>query len=297
MVNSMTGFAALKGALGNTRWAWEVRSVNARGLDLRLRLPDGLDNLETIVRKSFTERLSRGNVSLNLKMQSDAGAGSTALDSDQLDRVLVAMKEVETRAGDQGLHLTASTAADILSLRGVLESSDTRDDDQKALVAMLTAQVSELADLFATARADEGKALHGILSEQLSRVTSLVDQAGAAAQDRQQQVADTLRQNLALVLDNTEGVDEARLAQELALLAVKADVTEELDRLGAHVLAAAELLAVTGAVGRKFDFLMQEFNREANTLCSKSGSTDLTRIGLDLKTVIDQMREQVQNVE
>jgi len=154
---------------------------------------------------------------------------------------------------------------------------------------------------FLTDRDPDGDGFHEILrirgQRNGDRITGLVAEAGQAAADRQAQVADALRANLQKILDNTEGLDEARIAQELAILAVKADVAEEIDRLGAHISAARDLLATKGPVGRKFDFLMQEFNREANTLCSKSGSTDLTRIGLDLKTVIDQMREQVQNVE
>jgi uncharacterized protein (TIGR00255 family) len=297
MVNSMTGFAALKGNIDGAGWAWEVRAVNARGLDLRLRLPEGLDDLEAVIRKAFSAALSRGNVSINLRLFTEGGAGRMVLDEGQLSGVLDALKKVEDRAGDAGLHLTASTAADILALRGVLDMRDNRDDIQKDLVNAMKAQVEGILASFVAARASEGAALVAILSEQLGRVAALVDEAATAAQTRQAQVAQNLQANIAAVLDNSEGVDEARLAQELAILAVKADVTEEVDRLRAHIDAARDLLASDGAVGRKFDFLMQEFNREANTLCSKSGSTDLTRIGLDLKTVIDQMREQVQNVE
>jgi uncharacterized protein (TIGR00255 family) len=297
MVNSMTGFAALKGNIDVAGWAWEVRSVNARGLDLRLRLPEGLDDLEAVVRKAFSAALSRGNVSINLRLFTEGGTGRMALDDGQLAVVLEALKNVENRAGDTGLHLTASTAADILALRGVMEMRDNRDDIQKDLVNAMKAQVDEILASFVAARGSEGAALVAILTEQLGRVRGLVEEATIAARTRQAQVAENLQANIAAVLDNSEGVDEARLAQELAILAVKADVTEEIDRLRAHIDAADELLVAKGAVGRKFDFLMQEFNREANTLCSKSGSTELTSVGLDLKTVIDQMREQVQNVE
>ena len=297
MVNSMTGFAALKGAAQGVHWAWEVRSVNARGFDLRLRLPDGMDDLEVVIRKVFGQKLARGNVTLGLRVQSDTLAGAARLDVDQLDRILSALKTVEQKAEDIDLHLTASSAADVLALRGVLDGSDQTEIDQTALLAMLKAQVVPLADAFVVARADEGKALATILAEQLARIKSLTAAAMPVAAERQAQVADTLRKNLQRVLDNADGADEARVAQELAMLAVKADVAEELDRLGAHIDAASGLLAAGGPVGRKFDFLMQEFNREANTLCSKSGSTELTQIGLDLKAVIDQMREQVQNVE
>ena len=297
MVNSMTGFAALKGAGHGASWAWEVRSVNARGLDLRLRLPEGLDDLEITVRKAFSEKLTRGNVSLGLRLQSNAANAAAGLVSDQLDKVLAALKIVEQRAETIDLHLTASSAADVLALRGVLDQSDQAETDQTALIADLKAQIPTLIAAFSRARADEGRALGQILNEQLARIKTLVAEAALAAVERQAQVAENLQVNLKRVLDNSEGADSARVAQELAMLAVKADVAEEIDRLGAHISAALDLLAAKAPIGRRFDFLMQEFNREANTLCSKSGSTELTRIGLDLKTVIDQMREQVQNVE
>ena len=293
----MTGFAALKGAGHGVSWAWEVRSVNARGLDLRLRLPEGLDDLEITVRKAFSEKLTRGNVSLGLRLQSNAANAAAGLVSDQLDKVLAALKIVEQRAETIDLHLTASSAADVLALRGVLDQSDQAETDQTALIADLKAQIPTLIAAFSSARADEGRALGQILNEQLARIKTLVAEAALAAVERQAQVAENLQVNLKRVLDNSEGADSARVAQELAMLAVKADVAEEIDRLGAHISAALDLLAAKAPIGRRFDFLMQEFNREANTLCSKSGSTELTRIGLDLKTVIDQMREQVQNVE
>lgn len=293
----MTGFAALKGAGHGASWAWEVRSVNARGLDLRLRLPEGLDDLEITVRKAFSEKLTRGNVSLGLRLQSNAANAAAGLVSDQLDKVLAALKIVEQRAETIDLHLTASSAADVLALRGVLDQSDQAETDQTALIADLKAQIPTLIAAFSSARADEGRALGQILNEQLARIKTLVAEAALAAVERQAQVAENLQVNLKRVLDNSEGADSARVAQELAMLAVKADVAEEIDRLGAHISAALDLLAAKAPIGRRFDFLMQEFNREANTLCSKSGSTELTRIGLDLKTVIDQMREQVQNVE
>lgn len=293
----MTGFAALKGEGHGARWSWEMRSVNARGLDIRMRLPEGLDDLEQFARKTLSAKLTRGNVTLNLRLQADTEQGSATLDLQQLDQIMEALKTIEDRAESMGLHLMASTASEILAQRGVLDNSEATDTNQKALVADLKAQLEPLALAFTEARAAEGAALHRIMTEQLGRIEVLVTEAEKAASDRQVQVFENLRENLKLVLDNSAGADEARVAQELAMLAVKADVAEEIDRLGAHVEAAGDLLAVDGAVGRKFDFLMQEFNREANTLCSKSGSTDLTRIGLDLKTVIDQMREQVQNVE
>ncbi len=297
MVNSMTGFAALKGASDGIRWSWELRSVNARGLDLRLRLPDGLDDLEAVIRKALTAALTRGSVSLNLRLQGGGDGAAPSLNQSQLSQMIAALKLAEAAAEDAGVHLTASSGTELLALKGVLEVSDTSDEGQAELIKELKSQLPPLIADFVAARATEGQALFAILSEQLDRLRALVDEARDAIVGRHQAMTDKLKENLAKVLSNSEGADENRVAQELALLAVKADVSEEIDRLDAHIAAADELLNAKGAVGRKFDFLMQEFNREANTLCSKSGSTDLTRIGLDLKTVIDQMREQVQNVE
>ncbi len=297
MVNSMTGFAALKGEAEGVRWRWELRSVNARGLDLRLRLPEGLDDLEPVLRKALAAALSRGNVSLGLRVHSDGATSGAVLDETQLERVILALKSVEQRAQNAGLALDSTSAAGILSLKGVLDAPDNSESDQAGLVAALKADIKPLIDSFVAARAAEGRALEEILAGQLARIGKLVGSAADAAQARLQTTRETLTQNLAKVMENTDGADEGRVAQELAMLAVKADVAEEIDRLGAHIVAANELLQSDGSVGRKFDFLMQEFNREANTLCAKSGSGDLTRIGLDLKTVIDQMREQVQNVE
>ncbi len=299
MVNSMTGFATLEGALAPHRWRWEIRGVNGRGLDIRLRLPEGLGDIESTLRKAIAARLRRGNISVGLRLQTEGGPGEMP-DPARIDRVLAALGLIEARANALGQELRPSSAAEILSSRALADGRAGEQDDEQArgaLIAALASQIEPLVEAFALARADEGAALERILGAQLDQIEKLVEQARTRAAERRAQMAETLRRNLAMVLENSDGVDPDRLAQELALIAVKADVTEEIDRLSAHVAAARALLETDGPVGRKFDFLMQEFNREANTLCSKSGSTDLTRIGLDLKTVIDQMREQVQNVE
>ncbi len=297
MVNSMTGFAALTGAHGGKTWAWEIRSVNARGLDLRLRLPDGAQELEPRLRKALTHRLARGNVTLGLRIANDPVAAGAALDPGQLASVLAALKTVETAAGSHDLHLTASSAAEILSLRGVMDSTGGGSGLAPDLMARMAEDIGPLVDSFAAARADEGAALARVLGQQIAQISNLVSAARASIGDRHQRMRETLKANVARLLEASAGIDQDRLSQELALLAVKADVAEELDRLEAHIAAARELLAEDGPIGRKFDFLTQEFNREANTLCSKSNDAALTRIGLDLKSVIDQMREQVQNVE
>ena len=298
MTISMTGFAARKGQGAGHGWAWDIRSVNGKGLDLRLRVPDWIDGLEIGLRGILTAALHRGNVSLSLKVTRDGVEGGDGLrvNPPALAQVLAALKQIEDAAMAAGVTLGQPTGADVLAVRGVLDAGSA-DFDAGPLRAALLADFPGLLQDFNAMRAAEGLALHGVVAAQLDRIAALALDAVREAHARRDTAASTLRDSLARVLANAEGVDETRLAQELALIAVKNDVTEELDRLSAHVNAARALLTETGQVGRKFDFLMQEFMREANTLCSKSQSLALTRIGLDLKTVIDQMREQVQNVE
>ncbi|WP_422065118.1 YicC/YloC family endoribonuclease [Shimia sp.] len=296
MLESMTGYAALKGDAIGHNWTWDLRSVNAKGLDLRLRVPDWIEGLEPALRSGLSKSMARGSVNLSLRVQRDEEQGTLTVNQVQLSAVLDALADAETLAIDKGVGLAPSKASDLLNLRGVLETS-VEDTDTKALLAAITAQLPVLLESFKDMRRKEGVALEAVLLDQLEQIEELTAQAAEAARARRAESATILRTNLARVLDNSDGADETRVAQELAMLAVKADVMEELDRLRAHVAAARDLLAQGSPVGRKLDFLMQEFNREANTLCSKAQSVDLTRIGLDLKAVIDQMREQVQNVE
>lgn len=296
MIRSMTGFASARGDLGPHSWAWELRSVNSKGLDLRIRVPDWLEGLEAALRASLSKSVARGSVTVSLRVSRTEDSGGLQLNSAALDTALAALSEIEDRAMQRGITLAPSKASDLLGLRGMLDVS-TGDDDPAPLVAQMKTEFSELTAAFLQMRGTEGQALYDILTGQLSTVETLTAQAADLAEARTAQVAETLKTNLARVLDNTDGADADRVAQELALIAVKSDVTEEIDRLKAHVSAARDLLAQDGAVGRKLDFLMQEFNREANTLCSKSQNTELTAVGLELKAVIDQMREQVQNVE
>ena len=295
---SMTGFAAKRGAGMGCAWVWDLRSVNGKGLDLRLRLPDWIDGLEMAVRAELQKAITRGNVSLTLKVAQDEGRDDTAfrLNDSTLAAALSALGRVEAAAMGAGVTLRQATAADVLTLRGVIDAS-AQDIDTTPLRQALLADLPGLLQDFAAMRAAEGQALATVLGGQIDRIASLTADAQREAATRQTTQSETLREGLARVLAATDAVDEGRLAQELALLAVKTDVTEELDRLAAHVDAARAHLADGASVGRKLDFLMQEFMREANTLCSKAQSLALTRIGLDLKTVIDQMREQVQNVE
>ncbi|WP_245897884.1 YicC/YloC family endoribonuclease [Pseudoprimorskyibacter insulae] len=292
----MTGFASGQGEALGLRWTWDIRSVNGKGLDLRLRVPDWVEGLEQALRAKVSGTVKRGNVTVSLRLQSAHDGERLALNPGQLDTVLAAMHEAEARAKAVGLTLAPSSAADIVGLRGVLDAHAEPQDPSPVRKA-LVADFDSVLKAFCGMRQAEGKQLNAILSGQLDDIERLTDAALSVTHDRKAEQADRLRAALARIIENTDDIDEARIAQELALIAVKTDVTEEIDRLRAHINAARDLLATDGAVGRKLDFLMQEFNREANTLCSKSQSTPLTAIGLDLKTVIDQLREQVQNLE
>ncbi|MEP5729696.1 MAG: YicC/YloC family endoribonuclease [Sulfitobacter sp.] len=292
----MTGFASANAVDAPFSWSWEVRSVNGRGLDLRLRVPDWVDGLEAGLRKKLSAVAARGNITCNLRLTRDEGAGGLSVNESQLQTVLDALQQIESRAMDAGVSLAPSKATDIVTMRGVLEQVSA-DDDTSALCAMLLADFDAVLADFDAMRTREGAALHAVLSDQLDEVAQLTSDAVDLISSRQEAISVNLRTNLSRVMDNLDGADPDRIAQELALIAVKADITEEVDRLKAHVIAAREHLSQGGAVGRKLDFLMQEFNREANTLCSKAQMKELTTVGLALKAVIDQMREQVQNVE
>ena len=292
----MTAFASARGVRDAFSWTWELRSVNGKGLDLRLRVPDWVPGLETGLRDMLGKRLDRGNVTLALKLSREEGAGRLAVNPAVLADVLQAIDTVETAAMDKGITLAPATAADVIAVRGLLETG-AADEDGAALCELLLADAAPVAEAFIAMRASEGAKLGEVLTAQVDEIEALTGEATTIAQNRRADMAAAFQEALARVTEGATNVDEGRVAQELALLAVKADVTEELDRLRAHVSAVRELLAAGSPVGRKLDFLAQEFNREANTLCSKSQHTELTQVGWALKTVIDQMREQVQNVE
>ncbi len=295
---SMTGFAARRGAGAGQSWTWDLRSVNGKGFDLRLRLPDWIDGLELAVRAEMQKAVTRGNVSLTLKLAADEGREAAAfrLNPGNLTAALAALGQVEAAARAAGVTLQPPSATDVLTLRGILDAQAQEVDTTPLRQALLADLPALLAD-FAAMRAAEGAALHTVIAAQIDRIAALTDAAQGEIALRATAQAQGLADSVARVLAVTDAADPGRLAQELALIAVKTDVTEELDRLTAHVAAARAHLADAAPMGRKLDFLMQEFMREANTLCSKAQSLALTRIGLDLKTVIDQMREQVQNVE
>lgn len=296
MLKSMTAFASAQGAKDVLSWTWELRSVNGKGLDLRLRVPDWIPGLEQGLKTLLSNAVSRGNVTLSLKLSREDGAGRLTVNPDVLSDTLEALEAVETAAMAKGISLAPATAADVLSVRGVMDTNSDNENPE-ALTEILLNDIRPVVEEFVAMRAGEGASLAKILADQVDEIEQLTNAAASLLNDRREHMESAFRAALARVMDGTGQVDQARVAQEVALLAVKADVTEEIDRLLAHVKAARDLIASGSPAGRKLDFLAQEFNREANTLCSKSQHTDLTQIGLTLKTVIDQMREQVQNVE
>jgi uncharacterized protein (TIGR00255 family) len=296
----MTGYATsgceIATEAGQFSCQWDLRSVNGRGLDLRFRVPDWLDGLEVALRKQLTDRVRRGNVTMSLKIGRAEQSGVLRLNTVALDAAVAMVMAAENRAESQGLGLAPMTAADLLNMRGVVDSGPDMDASD-TLVAALLEQAGPLIDGFEASRAAEGAALKTVILDQIDSIASLVKAGRSAAEARRSDQIASLKAALIRLSEAAPQVEPARLEQELALIAVKTDVTEELDRLRAHIVAARTLLAEPDQIGRKLDFLMQEFNREANTLCAKAQNPDLTRIGLDLKTVIDQMREQVQNLE
>lgn len=292
----MTGFSARQGEAAGQRWNWEIRSVNGKGFDLRLRLPE-IEGLEPAVRAAVAHVASRGNVSVSLRLAPSDGGGGLAVSGPGLAAALAALSEVETAARGHGLALHPTSATAILALPGVVATAPPEPTETDFLRGKLLSDLEVLLHDFATMRDREGAEIGRVILAQVARIAALTDSAAAAAEARRPETEAALQAALARVQTGAPGADPQRVAQELALIAVKADVTEEIDRLRAHVTAARALLASPGPVGRKLDFLTQEFVREANTLCSKSGSAALTAIGLDLKHAIDQMREQVQNVE
>ncbi|WP_240497093.1 MULTISPECIES: YicC/YloC family endoribonuclease [Thioclava] len=292
---SMTGFAAGQGSGAGHDWSWDLRSVNGKGFDLRLRLPD-IEGLEPALRKAVGERVARGNVTLNLKLTQAVGSAAMRIEPEVLNAALAAVDKVERAAERKGVALAPLKPSDLMAMRGVIDHSGSTIEDPAALLAALMESFAPVLESFVAMRREEGARTGALLASRIDEIAALTDEAEIAAAARAPKAAETLRAALARVMEATEA-DPDRVAQELALIAIKADVTEEIERLRVHVEAARALLAETGPVGRKFEFLAQEFVREANTLCSKSGDAELTRIGLALKYAIDQLREQIQNVE
>ncbi len=294
-LSSMTGFARRDGQAQGYAWTIELRSVNGKGLDLRLRLPGGYEQLDPHIRQMAGEKLKRGNVSISLSVRQDRAAGGYRLNREMVAAVMALSRDLEA-LGAPPQRLDA-----LLAVRGVVEGADedtSLDESQReAILSAIARDLGTAFDELVLSRRAEGGRLLPVLTGQLDDIQRLCAAAAGTAAARPEAWRNRLMAQLAQLLDSTIPLPEERIAQELAILATKGDVREELDRLGAHIASARAMLAGGGATGRKLDFLCQEFNREANTLCSKSGDVDLTRIGLDLKVVIDQFREQVQNIE
>jgi uncharacterized protein (TIGR00255 family) len=292
-LSGMTGFARSEGALGVWNWAVEARSVNGRGLEVRYRGPPGFDSLERVVREAAQARFARGQITVGLSAKRAETQGRLRINTDELDRLIQTARAYVDRGG------VAEPRFDgLLSLRGIMDAGEDEDDaETRTSVEQAMAQSLTLAlDRLKAARHEEGAALSGVLGGLADRIDQLTGAAEADAALQPAVLKDRFERRMAELLTDRAGLDD-RIVQEAALMAAKADVREELDRLHVHVDAARSLLASSGAVGRKLDFLTQEFMREANTLCSKSALSALTATGLDLKAVIEQFREQVQNVE
>lgn len=290
-LSSMTGFGRVEGHHGTVAWVYEVRSVNGRSLDLKTRVPSGYDYVERAARDLVKQRFQRGQVSLNLSIQTTEVQTGYSVNHAVLNQYL----EVGQGLMQAG-QATMPSLDGLLSLRGVIEAASAEPDtDVTALEAPLLADLGAVLEQLKTARQDEGRALFEVLTQHLSAMTAAVDRAESLAAQQTEVIRERFTRRLNELLPDTDL--QERILQEAAVMAVKADVREELDRLRTHIASAHTLLSDSQSQGRKLDFLSQEFMREANTLCSKAAFSDLTKVGLELKSVIDQFREQVQNVE
>jgi uncharacterized protein (TIGR00255 family) len=293
-LSSMTGFARADGAHGSYRWAWELKSVNAKGLEIRLRLPPGWDSVEVAVRARAAQALTRGTVYATLTTSREGSAPVVRVNEPVLAAVLSAMRDVAGRIDAEPASLDG-----ILGFKGVIEVIDEieSEDERRAAEAAFVGGFGQAVAGLAEMRRHEGSALNAVLTKRLDEIAALTARAEAAPGRKPEAIRERLKEQIASLLDASDRFDADRLHQEAILIAAKVDVREELDRLAAHVAQGRHLLAQGGAVGRRLDFLAQELNREANTLCSKSNDVDLTNIGLELKSTVEQFREQVQNLE
>ena len=288
----MTGYGRAEGSADGIAWVWEIKSVNGRGLEVRSRLGNGFEHLEPEVRNRASAVLGRGNVSVSLRLTRAGGDRKVTVNRDLLSQLVEAAREL---AGDG----PPSSVDALLAVPGVIEMTEPEpsEKDQQDLNAALLADLDRALAALAAARSEEGARMAEVLAAHVDSIAALNEAAGTTASTQPGAIRDKLAERLSSLMEGDAVIDPDRLAQEAALLAVKADVAEELDRLSGHVAGARKLLAEGGLVGRRLDFLSQEFAREANTLCAKSADAELTRLGLELKVVIDRLREQVQNLE
>lgn len=290
-IESMTGFARAAGTTGVHGWAWEIRSVNGRGLDVRVRVPPGLEILAEAARKRLSGAFARGTLHVNLAVTSDAGPPRPRVNETVLAALLAAIEALPASGIDR------PTFDGLLAVRGVVEYADEAQDVLGAVEKPALAGLEAAVEALQEARVGEGRALEAIVLGHVETISRLASEAEHHPARRSEAIRARIAAQVEALLGSANGLDPQRLHQEAALIAVRADIREEIDRLHAHVAALRELLAKGGPIGRKLDFLAQEFGREASTLCAKANDPDLSRIGLDLRTVVDQMREQVQNVE
>lgn len=293
-IASMTGFARDAGVTGPYQWAWELKTVNGRGLEVRVRTPAGLDAIGEEARGQILKALSRGQGQLNLSLSKASSAPRLRVNQEVLQSLLSAIGGLSLPGNVQPASLDG-----LLSVRGVVElDEDVVDPGQdEALAGALRTGIANLVDALKSARLNEGRALAAVLNQQLDTIAALVGDAEACPARQPEAIRARLEAQIAELVDGKASLDPARLHQEAVLIAARADIREEIDRLRAHVDSARSLLQEGGPVGRRLDFLAQEFGREANTLCAKANDVSLSRIGLELKAVIEQFREQVQNVE
>ena len=293
-LSSITGFARLQGAAGAYGWACEIRSVNAKGLDLRLRLPPGWDAIEPALRARAAEVLSRGTLHATLNVEREGVAPVVKVNDEVLQAVIATLNSLADRIEAEPARLDG-----ILAIKGVIEVTDAAEREEEraaAQAAVVKGFDAALADL-TKMRRHEGEALGRVLGTRLAEISALVARAEASPGRKPEAIKARLAEQIATLLAASERFDADRLHQEAILMASKADVREELDRLTAHVAQASKMIRDGGAVGRRLDFLAQEFNRETNTLCAKANDMELTNIGLELKSLVEQFREQVQNLE
>ena len=291
---SMTGFAREAGQDGAWRWAWEVKTVNAKGLDIRLRVPPAFDRLSDEARLRIGKTVQRGTCFATLSASREAALPVARLNTAVLDALVEALAPYDGRMG-----LRAPDVGALLGIRGVVEVIEAPEEttDLEAISAAVLRSLDSALTGLGETRLQEGASLAAILTQRVDRMDALADQADACPARHPAAIRQRLASQVAALLDASQGLDPARLHQEAVLLAAKADIREEIDRLRAHCAAARELMSKGGPVGRRLDFLAQEFSREANTLCAKANDVSLTVIGLDLKTEVEQFRAQVQNVE
>ncbi len=293
-LSSMTGFARGQGAAGSYAWNWEIKSVNAKGLDLRFRLPPGWDAVEVPARARAVEKLSRGTIYANLTVDRKGVQPTVKINEPVLGAVLSTLKSLSGK-----VEAAPASLDGILSLRGVIEiaEEDEREEDHRAAEMGIIAGFGQALSAMIDMRRVEGATLGELLIARLNEIATLADRAERAPGRKPEAIMSRLAEQVGILLSASERFDSDRLYQEAILLAAKADIREELDRLSSHVAQAKKLLANGGAIGRKLDFLAQELHRESNTLTAKANDVELTNIGLELKSAVEQFREQVQNLE